>query len=132
MGKLIFPCRFIPGGYSLSVYTQGNYFSIFLSVFYISLWVCALSGNFRFPVVKCSKMKPYIFFLFVQGFTTSSKPVRNRGDISEKLWTARRKTETMLNTCLNQKISWINEEKRKKQYKQILDSSKDVAHWRFI
>ena len=72
------------------------------------------------------------FFLFVQGFITSSKPMRNRGDISEKLWTARRKTETMLNTFLNQKISWINEEKRKKQYKQILDSSKDVAHWRFI
>ena len=67
-----------------------------------------------------------------QSFTTSSKPVKNKGDISDKLWTDRRETETMLNACLNQKISWINEEKRKKQYKQILDSSKDVAHWRFI
>jgi len=51
-----------------------------------------------------------------QSFTTSSKPVKNKGDISDKLWTDRRETETMLNACLNQKISWINEEKKKRKY----------------
>ena len=66
-----------------------------------------------------------------QSFTTSSKPVKNKGDISDKLWTDRRETETMLNACLNQKISWSNEEKEK-EYKQMLDSSKDIVHWRFI
>jgi len=54
--KLLFPCRYIPEGYSLSVYTRGNYFSIFLSVFCISLWVCAPSRKFWFPVVYTSKM----------------------------------------------------------------------------
>ena len=51
MGKLIFPCRFIPDGYSLTGHTQGNCFSIFLSVFCNFLWVCSPSGKFQFPVV---------------------------------------------------------------------------------
>jgi hypothetical protein len=58
--------------------------------------------------------------------------VRNKGDISDKLWTARRETETILNACLNQKNILINEKKRKKQHKDILASSKDLAHCRFI
>jgi hypothetical protein len=45
----------------------------------------------------------------------SSKLLRNKGDISEKLSTAKREIETMLSACLNQKISWINEEKKKRK-----------------
>jgi len=64
----------------------------------------------------------------------SSKLLRNKRDISEKLWIARREIETMLSACLNQKISWINHQwsKKGKQYKEMLDSSEDVAHRRFI
>jgi len=46
--------------------------------------------------------------------------VRNKGDISDKLWTARRETETMLNACLHQQNLLINEEKTKEQHKDIL------------
>jgi hypothetical protein len=36
---------------------------------------------------------------------TSNKPVRNKGEISDKLSTASRETETMLSACLNKNFS---------------------------
>jgi len=81
-------------------------------------------------------MKPYIFFLFEQGercskFYYLQQTSEEQRRYIRKALAARRETETMLNACLNQKISWSNEEKEK-EYKQMLDSSKDVVHWRFI
>ena len=51
VGQIDIFLSFYPGGYSLSVYTQRNYFSISLLVFCIPLWVCAPSRKFQFPVV---------------------------------------------------------------------------------
>lgn len=53
-----------------------------------------------------AKVKDYKHFQWTvqvekdsQGIT-SNTPVKNNGDISERFSTARRETETMLNTCL--------------------------------
>ena len=76
------------------------------------------------------------FFLFVQGERCSKFYYLQQTNEEQRRYirkplAARRETETMLNACLNQKISWSNEEK--KEYKQMLDSSKEnVVHWRFI
>ena len=40
MGKLTFPCRLIPGGYSLSVYTQRNYFNFPVGILYFPVGMC--------------------------------------------------------------------------------------------
>jgi hypothetical protein len=50
-GKCLFPCRFIPGGYSQSVNRQGNYFSRSPALCLISLTVVAHTGKFHFPVL---------------------------------------------------------------------------------
>jgi len=42
--------------------------------------------------------------------------MRNKGDISDKLWTARRETEIMINAYINQKTNlFTNENKIKKK-----------------
>jgi len=67
--------------------------------------------------VQMQQNETIIFFVstriaMLKVLLPSSKLLRNKGDISEKLWTAKREIETMLSACLNQKISWINEVKR--------------------
>ena len=56
------------------------------------------------------------FFLFEQGERCSKfYYLQQTNEYIRKALAGRRETETMLSACLNQKISWSNEEKRKKR-----------------
>ena len=77
-------------------------------------------------------MKQYIFLLILEEPCSKFNYLLQTNEYIRKALAGRRETETMLSACLNQKISWSNEEKEK-EYKQMLDSSKEnVVHWRFI
>jgi len=58
-----------------------------------------------------------------------NKSMRNKGDISDKLWTARRETEIMINAYINQKTNlFTNENKiKKEQLYYIIASAKHLA-----
>ena len=77
--------------------------------------ICTRKELLLLPIkeYKCSKMKTYIFLLILEEPCSKFNYLLQTNEYIRKALAVRRETEAMLSDCLNQKISWSNEEKKR-------------------